>query len=77
MLGTCLGTGLLLKGLIAVVFPVLAGIVYMALTRQLFSLKSWRRLTLGTAIAIALAIAVPWHVLAILRNPALLCVFYA
>ena len=37
MLGACLGTGLLLKGLIAVVFPVLAGIAYMALTRQLFS----------------------------------------
>ena len=69
MLGACLGTGLLLKGLIGVVFPVLAGIAYMAFTRQLFSIESWRRLTLGTAIAIALAIAAPWHVLAILRNP--------
>jgi 4-amino-4-deoxy-L-arabinose transferase-like glycosyltransferase len=69
MLGACLGTGLLLKGLIAVVFPVLAGIAYMALTQQLFSIKSWRRLTLGTASAVALAIAVPWHVLAVLRNP--------
>ncbi len=69
MLGACLGTGLLLKGLIGVVFPVLAGVAYMALTRQLFSIRSWRRLNLGTAIAVALAIAVPWHVLAILRNP--------
>jgi 4-amino-4-deoxy-L-arabinose transferase-like glycosyltransferase len=69
MLGACLGSGLLLKGLIGVVFPVLAGIAYMALTRQLFSVKSWRRLTLGTAIAIALAIAAPWHVLATMRNP--------
>ncbi len=69
MLGACLGTGLLLKGLIAGVFPVLAGIAYMALTQQLFSIKSWRRLALGTASAVALAIAVPWHVLAILRNP--------
>jgi 4-amino-4-deoxy-L-arabinose transferase-like glycosyltransferase len=69
MLGACLGTGLLLKGLIAVVFPVLAGIVYLALTRQLLSLKSWRRLTLGTAMVIALAIAMPWHVLATLHNP--------
>jgi 4-amino-4-deoxy-L-arabinose transferase-like glycosyltransferase len=69
MLGACLGTGLLLKGLIAVVFPVLAGSAYMALTQQLFSIKSWRRLTLGTAISITLAIAVPWHVLATLRNP--------
>ncbi len=69
MLGACLGTGLLLKGLIAVVFPVLASVAYMALTQQLFSIKSWRRLTLGTAITIALVIAVPWHVLATLRNP--------
>jgi 4-amino-4-deoxy-L-arabinose transferase-like glycosyltransferase len=69
MLGACLGTGLLLKGLIAVVFPALAGIVYMALTRQVLSLKSWRRLTLGTAIVITLAIALPWHVLATLHNP--------
>ena len=69
MLGACLGTGLLLKGLIAVVFPVLAGVAYMALTRQLFTINAWRRLTLGTAITIALAIAVPWHVLAIRHNP--------
>ena len=69
MMGACLGGGLLLKGLIGVVFPALAGIAYMALTRQLFSVKSWRRLTLGTAIAIALAIAAPWHVLATVRNP--------
>ena len=69
MLGVCLGTGLLLKGLIAVVFPVLAGIAYMALTRQLFCIEAWRRLTLGTAITITLAIAVPWHVLAIRHNP--------
>src|SRR6202022_3375804 len=69
MLGACLGTGLLLKGLIAVVFPVLAGIAYMGLTQPLFSIKAWRRLTLGTASAVALAIAVPWHVLAVLRNP--------
>ncbi len=69
MLGACLGTGLLLKGLIAVVFPVLTGIAYMAFTRQLFSIKAWRRLTLGTAIAVALAIAMPWHVFAVLRNP--------
>ena len=69
MLGACMGTGLLVKGLIAVVFPVLAGMAYMALTRQLFSARSWRRLTLGTAIVITLTIALPWHVAAIVRNP--------
>jgi 4-amino-4-deoxy-L-arabinose transferase-like glycosyltransferase len=69
MLGVCLGTGLLLKGLIGAVFPVMAALAYMALTAQLFSLASWRRLHLGIAGGIALAIAVPWHVLAIRRNP--------
>jgi 4-amino-4-deoxy-L-arabinose transferase-like glycosyltransferase len=69
MLGVCLGTGLLLKGLIAVVFPVAAVLAYMALTRQLFSPASWRRLNIGTAVVVTLAIAFPWHVLAIRRNP--------
>jgi len=69
MLGCCLGAGLLLKGLIAAVFPVMAALVYMALTRSLFSWSAWRRLHLGLAIAVALAIAVPWYALATLRNP--------
>jgi 4-amino-4-deoxy-L-arabinose transferase-like glycosyltransferase len=69
MLGCCLGAGLLLKGLIAVVFPVMAALAYMALTRRLFSLAAWRRLHLWLAIAVALAIAVPWYALATLRNP--------
>jgi len=69
VLGGCLGTGLLLKGLIALVFPVMAALLYMALTRQLFCRVRWRRLHLGIAVAVALAIAVPWYVLATLRNP--------
>ncbi|HKR29534.1 MAG TPA: glycosyltransferase family 39 protein [Terriglobales bacterium] len=68
-LGVCFGLGLLLKGLIAVVFPALAGLAYMACTRQLFALSAWRRLHLFTAGAIALLIAAPWHVLATLHNP--------
>jgi 4-amino-4-deoxy-L-arabinose transferase-like glycosyltransferase len=68
-LGVCFGLGLLLKGLIATVFPVLAGLTYMACTRQLFSWTAWKRLRLGTAIGITLLIAAPWHVLATLRNP--------
>ncbi|HEX7287066.1 MAG TPA: glycosyltransferase family 39 protein [Candidatus Angelobacter sp.] len=69
VLGVCLGCGLLLKGLIAVVFPVLAGVAYMAARGRLFSSWSWGRLRLGWAMAAALLIAAPWHVLAILRNP--------
>jgi 4-amino-4-deoxy-L-arabinose transferase-like glycosyltransferase len=69
VLGVCLGCGLLLKGLIAVVFPVLAGVAYMAARGRLFSAWSWGRLRLGWVIAVALVIAAPWHVLAIVRNP--------
>ena len=69
VLGASIGLGLLLKGLIAVVFPVLVGVAYMAVTRQLFSLGSWKRLHIFLAILVALVIAAPWHVLATIRNP--------
>ena len=69
MMGLCFGAGLLLKGLIAVVFPVLAGLVFMAVTRQLFSRAAWKKLDLGLVAAIAVLIAAPWHMLAAVRNP--------
>jgi len=68
-LGVCFGLGLLLKGLIAVVFPALAGFAYVACTRQLLALNAWKRLHVFTAGAIAFLIAGPWHVLATLHNP--------
>jgi 4-amino-4-deoxy-L-arabinose transferase-like glycosyltransferase len=64
-----LGTGLLLKSLIAVVFPVAAAIIYLFVTHQLFSIETWRRLHVFSGMLIVLLIAVPWHVLAALRNP--------
>ena len=64
-----LGAGLLLKSLIAIVFPVGAAIVYLLLTRQLFSWQVWKRLHLFTGTLIILLIAVPWHIIAMLRNP--------
>jgi 4-amino-4-deoxy-L-arabinose transferase-like glycosyltransferase len=67
--GACLGAGLLLKGLIAVVFPTGAALVYLLITRQLFHRRTWQRLHLFPALAVMLLIAAPWHVLAILRNP--------
>jgi 4-amino-4-deoxy-L-arabinose transferase-like glycosyltransferase len=69
ILGLCLGTGLLLKGLIAVVFPVLIGLTYLAFSRCLFSWAAWRRLRVLYVTAVALVISLPWHVLATLRNP--------
>jgi hypothetical protein len=69
ILGLSLGLGLLLKGLIAIVFPVVSGMVYMVFTRKLFSLDSWRRMKPGVASITTLAIALPWHILAIKRNP--------
>src|SRR5262249_2591644 len=69
IMGLCFGAGLLLKGLIAVVFPVLAGLAYMAITRQLFSFPAWKKLRPGVVLLIALLIAAPWHIMATLRNP--------
>lgn len=69
ILGVCIGCGLLLKGLIAIVFPILAGLAYLTVTRQLFSRVAWKRLHIFFAIVVALIIALPWHVLATVRNP--------
>jgi len=64
-----LGAGLLLKSLIAIVFPVGAAIVYLLLTRQLFCWKIWKRLHPFSGTLVILLIAAPWHILAMLRNP--------
>jgi hypothetical protein len=69
ILAASLGTGLLLKSLIGVLFPVAAGLIYLFLTKQLFSARTWKRLHPFSGLAIILLIAVPWHVLATLRNP--------
>jgi 4-amino-4-deoxy-L-arabinose transferase-like glycosyltransferase len=61
-----LGTSLLLKSLIGVVFPVAAAVVYLAVTRQ-FGL--WRRLRPFSGLLVVILIAAPWHILATLRNP--------
>ena len=64
-----MGVGLLLKGLIASLFPVGAAALYLGFTGQLWRAKTWARLRPGTGIMLLLAIAAPWHVLATLRNP--------
>ena len=69
LLAANLGTGLLLKSLIGIVFPLAAGLLYLAFTRELTAARTWKRLRPFTASLIVLAIAAPWHVLATLRNP--------
>ena len=69
LMAAAIGVGLLLKSLIGVVFPVGAGLVYLFLTRQLFTARTPKRLHPFLGIAVILAIAAPWHILATLRNP--------
>jgi 4-amino-4-deoxy-L-arabinose transferase-like glycosyltransferase len=64
VMAASIGVGLLLKGLIAVLFPAAAGVIFLALTKS-----DWRKLKPFSGLAIILLIAAPWHVLATLRNP--------
>ena len=69
IMAASIATGLLLKGLIAAVFPVGGGLLYLLLTRQLFVRRTWERLRPFSGTMIILLIAAPWHVLATIRNP--------
>jgi 4-amino-4-deoxy-L-arabinose transferase-like glycosyltransferase len=64
-----IGTGLLLKGLIAAVFPIATALLYLWFTKQWRSRKTWQRLRIFSGIGLLLLIAAPWHVIATLRNP--------
>ena len=61
-----LALNLLTKGFIGLVFPLAFAFLYLLLTRQLGLL---RRLHPLAPLATFLAIALPWHILAALRNP--------
>lgn len=69
VMAASIGVGLLLKGLIAAVFPVAAGLLWLAFTGRLFDMAAWKRLRPFSGAAITLLIAAPWHVIATLRNP--------
>jgi hypothetical protein len=69
VLAASLGTGLLLKSLIGMLFPLATGFLFLAFTRQLLLARTWQRLRPFSGILIILAIAAPWHVLATLGNP--------
>ncbi len=69
LMAASLGVGLILKSTVALLFPGAAAGIYLLLTHQLFSLRTWKRLRPWSGLAILLLIAVPWHVLAAVRNP--------
>jgi 4-amino-4-deoxy-L-arabinose transferase-like glycosyltransferase len=69
VMAASVGTGLLLKSMVAVIFPAAAAVIYLAVTRQLFSRDIWKRLRPFSGIAIGVLIAAPWILLATLRNP--------
>ncbi|MFY9530317.1 MAG: glycosyltransferase family 39 protein [Candidatus Acidiferrales bacterium] len=68
LLAASLGTGLLLKSLIGVLFPIVSGVIYLYITHELFSARAWKRLRPISGLLIAALIAAPWHILATLRN---------
>jgi 4-amino-4-deoxy-L-arabinose transferase-like glycosyltransferase len=49
VLAASLGVGLLLKSTVAVLFPVAAGVIYLFVTHQFFSAKTWKRLRIRSA----------------------------
>jgi hypothetical protein len=66
-----LAVGVLLKGLIGIIFPVAITVIYLTATRQIFVRETWSRFRAVPGVLLFLAIAAPWHVLATLRNPPL------
>jgi len=69
VMAAAIGTGLLLKGLIAAVFPIAAMVLFLGFTGEWKSRESWRRLHVFRGILLAVAIAAPWHIIATLGNP--------
>jgi 4-amino-4-deoxy-L-arabinose transferase-like glycosyltransferase len=69
VLAASIGTSLLFKSLIGIVFPIAAALIYLGITRQLFEARVWKALHLWSGVLVALLIAAPWHILATLRNP--------
>lgn len=63
------GVGLLVKGLIGLVFPLAIALLYLSITRRILDRRTWKLLHPFWGLLIFVAIAAPWHVLAILRNP--------
>jgi 4-amino-4-deoxy-L-arabinose transferase-like glycosyltransferase len=69
----CCAFGMLTRGPIGVVFPVGGVAVFIILTK---SWQRWRELHVFSSLAVFLAIAAPWHILAELRSPGFLWQYF-
>jgi 4-amino-4-deoxy-L-arabinose transferase-like glycosyltransferase len=69
----CLGLALLAKGLIGLVFPILAVGAFLLLNRELSRIREMR---LGLGSLIVLAVAAPWHIAISFRNPGFLWFYF-
>lgn len=69
VMAAALGVGMLLKSMVALLFPLAGAGLYLLFTGQLLLRRTWQRLRPFSGLAAMLLIAAPWHVLAALRNP--------
>ena len=67
VMAAAMGLGLILKGLIAMVFPVAAALLFLGFTGEWRRRETWKRLHVWSGLAILLAVAAPWHVIGIGR----------
>jgi 4-amino-4-deoxy-L-arabinose transferase-like glycosyltransferase len=64
-----LAAGVLLKGLIGIVFPVGISFLYLLVRRQLLKREIWKRLRVVRGVLLLLILGAPWHILATIQNP--------
>ncbi len=67
----CVGLGMLLKGLLAVLLPAATALIFLLVRRQLFTRRTWRLMRPLSGTALMPAIFLPWVALASWRNPPL------
>ena len=69
----CMALGVLTKGLVALLFPGVAAILYLIITGEW---RRWREFRLLSGFALFLAVAAPWHILAGARNHGFLWFYF-
>jgi 4-amino-4-deoxy-L-arabinose transferase-like glycosyltransferase len=69
VMALAIGAAVLLKGLIGIVFPCAAALLWLSWNRRLLDGSTWKRLRPVSGALLFLLVAAPWHVAATLRNP--------